>query len=179
LIGSSLFPVKRVDIAFEAIRTLLARHPEVQVTAIDQGPERQRYYGTPGVTFVPPVPYQEMPSLIQAHDLVLGQFGLGIVSMVELESMACGKPVVCYFKYGDWYDEPPPVLSADQPTQAAEYLSALIEDPVLRRQSGEHCRTWLEEQHGYITIAKRLVQIYRQNLESARSAGEATAVAAF
>ncbi len=172
LIGSSLYPIKRVDIAFEAIRTLLARHPDVQVTAIDQGPERQRYYGTPGVTFVPPVPYQEMPALIQAHDLVVGQFGLGILSMVELESMACGKPVVCHFNYGDWYPELPPVLSTNQPAQAADYLSALIEDPALRRQSGERGRAWVEEQHGYLTIAQRLEQIYREDLASARPTKE-------
>jgi glycosyltransferase involved in cell wall biosynthesis len=172
LIGSSLYPIKRVDIAFEAIRTLLARHPDVQVTAIDQGPERQRYYGTPGVTFVPPVPYQEMPALIQAHDLVVGQFGLGILSMVELESMACGKPVVCHFNYGDWYPELPPVLSTNQPAQAADYLSELIEDPALRRQSGERGRAWVEEQHGYLTIAQRLEQIYRADLASARPTKE-------
>ncbi len=172
LIGSGLHAIKRVDIAFEAIHALLARHPEVQVTAIDQGTERQRYYGTPGVTFVPPVPYQEMPALIGAHDLVIGQFGLGILSMVELESLACGKPVVCYFNYGDWYPEPPPVWSTDQPVQAADYLSALIEDPVLRRQSGEQGRAWLEEQHGYLTIARRLEQIYKGNLESARPVKE-------
>jgi len=172
LIGSSLYPIKRVDIAFEAIRTLLARHPDVQVTAIDQGPERQRYCGTPGVTFVPPVPYQEMPALIQAHDLVVGQFGLGILSMVELESMACGKPVVCHFKYGDWYPELPPVLSTNQPAQAADYLSALIEDPALRRQSGERGRAWVEEQHGYLTVAQRLEQIYRADLASARPTKE-------
>ena len=160
LIGSSLFPIKRVDIAFEAIHILLARHPEVQVTAIDQGPERQRYHGTPGVTFVPPVPYQDMPALIHAHDLVVGQFGLGILSMVELESMACGKPVVCHFNYGDWYAAPPPVLSTNQPAQAADYLSALLEDPALRRERGERGRAWLEQHHGYLTIARQLAQIY-------------------
>ncbi len=160
LIGSNLSLIKRVDIAFEAIQILLARHPEVQVTAIDQGPERQRYYGISGVTFVPPVPYEEMPALIQAHDVVIGQFGLGILSMVEMESMACGKPVVCYFNYGDWYPESPPVLSTNQPAQAADYLSALIESSVLRRQSGERGRAWVEEQHGYLTVAKQLEQIY-------------------
>jgi glycosyltransferase involved in cell wall biosynthesis len=165
LIGSGLFPIKRVDIAFEAIQTLLARHPEVQVTAIDQGTERQRYYGTPGVTFIPPVPHQEMPALIQAHDLVVGQFGLGILSMVELESMACGKPVVCYFSYAGWYPEPPPVWSANQPVQAADHLSALIGDPALRRRSGEQSRAWIETHHGYLTGARRLAQIYAENLE--------------
>ena len=174
LIGSGFHAIKRVDIAFEAIHSLLARYPKVQVTAIDQGPERQRYYGTPGVTFVPPVPYQEMPALIRAHDLVVGQFGLGILSMVELESMACGKPVVCNFEYGDWYPEPPPVLSTSQPAQAADYLSALIENPVLRHERGQSSRAWLEKHHGYLTLAERLVQIYEANLESPRPAKERT-----
>ena len=79
--------------------------------------------------------------------------------------MACGKPVVCYFSYGDWYPEPPPVLSTNQPGQAAGYLSALIEDPALYRQTAEHSRAWLEQQHGYLTIAKRLEQIYSESLD--------------
>jgi hypothetical protein len=45
-------------------------------------------------------------------------------------------------------------------------------DPVLRRQSGEQGRAWLEEQHGYLVIARRLEQIYTANLESARPVKE-------
>lgn len=162
LIISALSPLKGVDVAFAAVRRLLDLHPEVPVTALDLGPLRDRYHGVPGVTLIPPVPYAEMPALIQSHDIVVGQFRLGILSMSELESMACGRPVVCSFRYGDWYGEPPPVLSTDQAEQAAAHLAALVERPELRRDHGERGRQWVERYHGYMSIARRLEQVYQE-----------------
>ncbi len=161
LVISALSPLKGVDVAFAAVRELQDGHPEVQVTALDIGPLREAYRSTPGVTFVPPVPYEEMPALIQAHDIVLGQFRLGILSMSELESMACGKPVVCSFRYDEWYEEPPPVLSADRAERAAAHLAALVESPPLRRDYAERGRQWVERYHGYMAISRRLESLYR------------------
>ena len=162
LIISAISQVKNIRVAFEAVHQLLNRYPEVRVTAINHGPNRQFYHGTPGVVFTRPVPYGVMPDLINAHDVVVGQFGIGSLGMAELESMACGKPVICHSAYGDWYKEAPPVFAANRPTQVAEFLSALVEDADLRRERGQHGRVWVQQYHGYTTIARRLEQIYAQ-----------------
>jgi glycosyltransferase involved in cell wall biosynthesis len=80
--------------------------------------------------------------------------------MMELESLACGKPVVAYAEFVDCYPEPPPVFSANQPAQVAEYLLSLVDDLALRRNSGEQGRAWVQQYHGYITIARLLEQVY-------------------
>jgi glycosyltransferase involved in cell wall biosynthesis len=160
LIGSAFHRVKKVNVAFEAVQQLLTQRPEVKVTAIDQGPDRKRYYGKAGVTFTAPVPYEQMPVLINTHDIVVGQFGIGSLGMMELESLACGKPVVAYAEFVDCYPEPPPVFSANQPAQVAEYLLSLVDDLALRRNSGEQGRAWVQQYHGYITIARLLEQVY-------------------
>ena len=164
LLISQLSPVKKVCVAFEALRQVLAAHPGIQVTALDYGPERALYHGTPGVAFVPPVPHEAMPRLINDHDIIIGQFGIGSMGMAELESMACGKPVICHFTYGDWYPEPPPLFATDQPAQVAAYLAALLEDPALRRQRGEAGRAWVERYHSYLSVAQRLAEIYAADL---------------
>jgi glycosyltransferase involved in cell wall biosynthesis len=102
-----------------------------------------------------------MPALINAHDIIIGQFHIGSLGMAELESMACAKPVVCYFNYNDWYPEPPPVFSTNQPEQVVEFLSALVEDPVLRHERGKQGQNWVRKYHGYISVASQLEQIYR------------------
>lgn len=160
LIISELSPIKKASVAFEAVKRLIANHPEVQVTAINRGLDRSHYYDTPGVTFTAPVPYEDMPALINAHDIVIGQFGIGSIGMAELEGLACGKPVICYFKYGDCYPHPPPLFSTDRLEQVVNYLIALVEDPKLRRESGEQSRAWVLQYHSYISIARQLEQIY-------------------
>lgn len=161
LIISLLSPLKGVDVAFKAVRQILLVHPEIEVTAIDQGPERMIYRNTPEVRLVAPVPYQAMPNLINDHDIIIGQFGRGALGMAELESLACGKPVICFFKYNDSYPHPPPVLSANQPDQVAEYLVALVDNPTQCRELGEKGRDWVERYHSYTMIAQRLEEIYQ------------------
>jgi glycosyltransferase involved in cell wall biosynthesis len=163
LIVSTLLPIKKVNVAFEAVQRLLTRYPEVEVIAITQGPERERYLGTPGVTFIDPVPHAMMPAFINSCDIVLGQFGLGVCGMAELESMACEKPVICYFdrRYSDTYPELPPVLSTNRAEEAAEYLSALVWNPSLCQERGRQGRVWVQKYHALTTITKRLEQIYQ------------------
>jgi glycosyltransferase involved in cell wall biosynthesis len=160
LIISRLDPIKRVDIAFKAVEQALVKYPHLQITAIDSGPQRIRFLPQSGVTFIPPVAYADMPALIQAHDIIIGQFGLGCLGMAELESMACGKPVITYFSYPEWYESPPPILNSQNADQAYSALSSLLENPGLRRHLAGQSRAWVERHHNYITIARQLANYY-------------------
>jgi glycosyltransferase involved in cell wall biosynthesis len=46
------------------------------------------------------IPREEMARWYHKADLVIGQFGLGIASAIELEAMSCGVPVIFFDK---WY----------------------------------------------------------------------------
>jgi glycosyltransferase involved in cell wall biosynthesis len=98
LIISDLSAVKAVDVAFAAVAQLRERFPEVEVIAIKHGKDRERYIGTPGINFIERVPHAEMVALIRSCDIILGQLGIGSMGVAELESLACGKPVVCLFQ---------------------------------------------------------------------------------
>jgi glycosyltransferase involved in cell wall biosynthesis len=51
------------------------------------------------------VPNEQMPSLIQAADVVVDQLVIGWYAMLAIESMALGKPVICHIRpeYRDLY----------------------------------------------------------------------------
>jgi glycosyltransferase involved in cell wall biosynthesis len=157
---SRLDAVKGPEVAFAAIEELKRRRPEAQVDAFDLGGEVERYRDRTDVNFIRPVSYAEMPALLNSYDIIIGQFKLGIVSMSELESMACGKPVVSYFSYPSFYDEPPPLYSTNDLTILVEYLTKLVDDPSLRREAGEMGREWVVRHHDYLTVARTLETEY-------------------
>lgn len=160
LLISAFSEVKRVDIALEAVRSLRARHPDVEVTAIDRGPLASRYRGEPGVTFVPPRAHAEMATLINEHSIVLGQFGIGSLGMAELEAMACARPVVCHSVHHEHYAEPPPLLAAASAADAARHLEELVRDPARARETGARASAWVRRHHGYLEVGGRLVEEY-------------------
>ncbi|MFQ5880053.1 MAG: glycosyltransferase family 4 protein [Dehalococcoidia bacterium] len=160
LLISRIWDIKGVDVAFAIIARFKRRRPEVLVDALAAGPHLRLYRGNTYVNFLPRVPYEEMPTFINRYDVVIGQFRLGIMSTSELESMACGKPVVSYFSYPQFYDEPPPLYSTNDVEMAAEYLTALVGDPALRRQAGEQGREWVLRHHNYLDAARTLEAEY-------------------
>lgn len=164
LIISDLSAVKAVDVAFAAVAQLRERFPEVEVIAVKHGKDRERYIGTPGVNFIERVPHAEMVALIRSCDIILGQLGIGSMGVAELESLACGKPVVCYFRYDHLYPQPAPLFSANQPAQVADHLAALLSDPGLRQTCGEQAREWVCRYHGLPAVIQQLETIYADHL---------------
>lgn len=161
LLISRLWDVKGPETAFAVARELRRRLPTAALDAFAWGPELGRYRGHPDVNLIPLVPYSEMPALINRYDAVVGQFSpLGAIGMSELESMACGVPVVSYFRYPHFYEEPPPLYSTNEVTKAVDQLVALLEDPALRRQLGEAGREWVLRYHSYLQVARLLEAEY-------------------
>jgi glycosyltransferase involved in cell wall biosynthesis len=155
---------KGQDIAVAMARALRRRLPAVEIDAFDWGPLVAELADPGVVRLIPTVPYREIPELLCRYDLLFGQFQLGAMGMMELEAMACGKPLLSYFKYPEVYDEPPPLYSTVDPAEGAEIAASLLSDAAARRQAGEKGRAWVEAHHNFIEVARTLEGHYRAAL---------------
>lgn len=162
LLGSAFYAVKGVELAMTGLQAIIQQHPEVAITAFATGPEYPRYQDCPGIQFISPVSHTEMPALYQAHDFVIGQFEIGSLGMVELESMACGKPVICYYAGNQGHTSSPPILNAQSAPQITEKISYLLKNRAEIDAWGQKGRTWVLETHDYRLIVNRLVVLYQQ-----------------
>lgn len=153
--------IKGTATAFDALAQIHAMHPEVSISAIAQGLDLEQYRSIPWIEFLTPVDRGAVPEMLNKYDIVLGQFVIGQLGVSELESMACGKPVLCYFKYL-YRDgtESPPVLSASKAGNIVDHLSRLIMDKDLRHRLGDQGRAWVIENHDYLHVARQLMDIY-------------------
>jgi glycosyltransferase involved in cell wall biosynthesis len=174
LLAAPLTAVKGPEILYQAVRLLREELPgvEMDVAAFGFGRDLGRYQEllhVPGITSLPPRPHDEMATLFNAYDIILGQTRLGILSLVELEAMACGKPIVCFCDpqlYARDYPEPPPVLSGHTPEAIAEHLRALIADPSFRLERGRLARAWVVRYHGFDPVTRELLSHYEAYLRS-------------
>ena len=165
LLMSRFEPVKGPETALAIVRELKRTHPCVEVHAFDWGVSVAQFADPELVRLIRTVPYQEMPELLAGYDVVVGQFRLGILSMSELEAMACGRPLVGYFTYPEVYDEPPPMLSTRDVQEGARLLAGLVEDVQAREQLGESARAWVEKRHDHLTVARLVEGYYLEALE--------------
>ena len=163
LINQALKPSKAPEIAFRAARQIKRMFTGVEICAFAYGPELERFRSYDEVRFIDVVPHSRMAQLINSFDIIIGQFGIGSLGVSELESMACGKPVVCYVDeaaYDLWCDEPPPVFSARHAEAVSEAVATLIQQRNLREEAGRKGCKWVERNHDYLRVASRVLSHY-------------------
>ncbi len=163
LLGSAFFPIKGIEMAMQGLQTVVQCYPQVEITAFASGPEYSRYQNSPGFRFIPPVAHEAMAALYHAHHLVVGQFSIGSLGMVELESMACGRPIICYYIENQSYTSPPPIINAHSATEVTEKIVYLLENQLEMRIIGEAGRAWVAKFHDYRQTANKLIALYQQN----------------
>lgn len=167
LINMSLKKSKAPEIAFEAADKIQKVFPNIEIYAFVSGPEFNHFKQYGDVNFIDPIPHENMPNLVNSFDIILGQFSIGSLGMSELESMACSKPVICNVDevlYNQWYDDLPPVFTAESSAGVVEILVGLIESRDLRLESGQHAREWILKYHDYLSVARELIEFYRKVL---------------
>lgn len=160
LLISRIDKIKGIDLAFSALEKLKKRNPSVQIDAILWGPDLDRFKDKDFVNFIPKVTHQGIAGLIPNYQVIIGQFELGIMGMSEMEAMACARPVVSVFEYGDWYAEAPPLISSRDEDEIVTRTEELLNDVGLCEGIGLAGRDWVVKYHDYVSVAERLAKTY-------------------
>lgn len=109
--------------------------------------------------------HEETIRLLSRADVVVDQIvpSVGTYGMVSIESMAMGKPVLCYIK-NDYYEDfyrGCPIISAEF-DDLVEKLRNLIEDENTRRLLGVKGIDYVRKMHDAENIAKRTIKVYEE-----------------
>jgi len=165
---------KGIDQILRIVELVWTVRPEVKVAMFNFGDACaqaqhfiEKHRRSTHLTLLSPVPHQDMPALINASSIILGQQSsrIGALGVSEIEAMACAKPVVCYYAYPEAYPEPPPILVSHTPEEGRDHILRLLDDAELRRKIGEQARQWVQAYHGVDQVSRRLLEYYRENLD--------------
>jgi glycosyltransferase involved in cell wall biosynthesis len=124
-----------------------------------------KFYRSKSVKIFGKVQHRDMIDIINNSRIILGQMSIGSLGCSELEAMACGKPVVCHISDLEMYPTPPPVISVSNTIEAEERILELLRNPNLAYEIGKKSRKWVEENHDYVIIAKKLLSYYQQDIK--------------
>lgn len=159
LIACALAPNKGVGNILEACHILEHSRPEARITAIAGGPGTAEAESLPNVLLLMHQPRAKLPALMTRNRVIIGQVHDGAVGMVELEAIACGRPVVTRFTYPEAYAEPPPFVVAHTGEEIAAAVTALLDNPAEAARVGAAGRAWVERNHNADVIALRVEEL--------------------
>lgn len=108
-------------------------------------------------------------------DIVIDQVVIGDYGNVALEAMAFGKPTLCYLKPSVSQALPAecPLINAS-PESLYDILDRLVTDGSERHAIGRRSRAYVEQHHGSVAVADRLLGIYEELLASSPPKSVAT-----
>ncbi len=148
---------KRTNLVVEALSTV---RREKVVYAIQYGRDFHKTVALAEslglkLQVLPSVSHNHMSRYYQQSDLVIGTIGAGVLGMVSLEAVACGRPVVSYVSSSHNEYERWPLKDVQTPEQIAEAVETL--SPNLWKREHEY----LKESHDPLKISKRVIAIYK------------------
>ena len=164
--------LKGADIAVEAMRILTGRALPAEIatfsypvlrTESDHLSERIPRE----VIRLPWTPHREMPRLLRRASVVVGRLRLGSLGITELETMACGRPLIVQQRgsvkgLDGYYASDPPVISCSTALEVADAVQQCLTDDSFAREVGNKSRRWAEEYHSPSVVADLYATEYRQ-----------------
>lgn len=132
------------DKVLRAFQLFVRRRPKAKLLLVNKGWDVASSRGLcrklgieDSVVWMEPVDKQEMARLYNSVDIVLGQFTKSVLTLVAIEAMACGAPVITSVPAAgeSFYAAPPPVLNADSLEGIYDGLMDLTSHPTLRTRA--------------------------------------------
>ncbi len=148
VIFTRLDHVKGVEVIF-AVADKLSRG--LELTALEWGPLAREYVQRYNnlVRFVPTVPHDQIGSFLQRFDLVIGQMRQGILSLMEIEALAAGRPLITAIDWTLYQEDPPPVIAPSGVDGIGVAVEQLKADDVRLGGLWSEGREWVRRNHGY------------------------------
>lgn len=106
--------------------------------------------------------HDEAINIYRKADIVVDDVLQGPYGILAIESMALGKPVLCYIHptFKGKYKNLPIINTSKE--QVYNNLVGLIKNPKLRHELGINGRKYVEENHDSLKIAKQLIKLYKE-----------------
>jgi len=106
------------------------------------------------------VPHEKALQLFKSADICVGKLMMGYYANFQIETMAMGKPTLCYIR-----DDLKPFASDcpivnTTPKNVYENLKRLCEDGELRESLGRRGIEFVKKEHDNLKIGKRLLEYY-------------------
>ncbi len=107
--------------------------------------------------------HKDLMEEIRKSDIVIDQVIIGAYGQISIESMALGKPAVCYIREDLKSKHPPefPIISAT-PRDIHDVLDKLISRRELLSEIGQLGRSYVEKYHDARIVAKELLEVYEE-----------------
>jgi len=119
------------------------------------------------IIWIKPVPKNQLILYYNAADIILDQFVLGSWGTSTPEAMACGKPVLMFYKK-DYilraFGREPPILSSISDDDIYSNLLKIAKDPELASDMGSKSREWIIETHSSRVVALRHLEILQKSV---------------
>ncbi len=175
---------KGCDYLIRAMPTVASKVPEVHLILVGTGPMAEELKATAGrlgieanVTFAGFVPDEDLPDYYAACDVfvlpsVSSEEGFGLV---QLEAMACGRPVVTTTIPGVREVDAQEVATIHVPPRNIEALAdtiiRVLQDSDLSARLGSSGRKLVEDKYTWIKVARDMQEVYSQALENKHQGG--------
>lgn len=163
--------LKGADLAVEAMRILAEEDPGIRILGFGFGADEKRVAllrsrVPPSVALLPWTRHDMMPNLLAGATVVVGQLRLGILSLLELESLAAARPVVMHLPGSlalaeNYYHDDPPVLNEREPSRVVAEIRRLVGDGEACRTLGAAGREWASRYHSAQVVASLYSSRYR------------------
>jgi len=156
-----------LDQIFDQLTVIMARHPQVRLTLVGDGPLKQHLIERAGkenlpVRFLDAVPKKELPAILNKADALLVylepcslyRYGISLNKLADYHAM--GKPILFV---GDCAENPVIQSGAGMVAKTIEEFPSIVEkmirmNPEEKKLMGEKGRSYAEENYNWEKLAK-------------------------